>query len=152
MEPRKIKKTEEDSPRVREDLERLTREYLNTKGMADKVNARLDEIKKSLSTATDSLGQADEKGNLWVPLGDLQLKREKRVSTSFDSDAAEAWAKEQGIWDDVKMVVETLDVDKLLALAWEHREFSPVVESFNKERITWAFKVVEKKAYDDDES
>ena len=152
METRKIKRDETDISVMRDDLSRLTTEYLNTKSMSDKVNARMTEIKKALSSATDTMGQADEKGNLWLPLGNNQLKREKRVSTSFDADAAAAWAKEQGLWDSVKIVVETLDVDKLLALAWENREYSSVVESFNKETITWAFKVVEKKAYDDDGS
>ena len=152
MEPRKIKRDETDISVVRDDLSRLTTEYLNTKSMSDKVTARLNEIKKALSSATDSMGQSDEKGNLWLPLGTNQLKREKRVATSFDMEAATVWAKEQGLWDTLKIVVETLDVDKLLALAWENREYSSVVESFNKETITWAFKVVEKKAYDDDGS
>ncbi len=133
-------------------LQRMATEYLNTKDMLNKVDARLDEIKKSLTREVDTYGTPDEKGNLWLPAGDLQLKKERRSSLSFDEEAAEKWAKEQGIFDQVKKVIfkEVLDVDLLLAYAWENREVSPVIEGFNKEKVTWAFKVVEKKAYVDE--
>ena len=134
------------------DLERLTTEYINTKGMADKVNARLDELKQTLSYRVVKEGQEDEKGNLWLPVGTRQLKREKRVSTSFNEGAAEEWAKEQGIFNDVKKVIikEVLDVDRLLAYAWEHKEVRNTIEGFNTDKVTWAFKVVEKQAFIDE--
>lgn len=134
------------------DLERLTKEYLDTKNMADKVNDRLDELKAALSMRVMKDGQEDDRGNLWLPVGSRQLKREKRVSITFDEEAAEQWAKEQGIFNDVKRIIikEKIDMDLLLAYAWEHKEVQQCIESFNTEKITWAFKVVEKQAFIDE--
>lgn len=134
------------------DLDRLVQEYLNTKSMADKVNTRLDELKATLTKYVDNHGQPDEKGSLWLPVGSCQIKKERRSSKFFDEDAATAWAKEQGIFNDVKRIVikEWVDMDLLLEYAWEHREVAPVIESFNKEKVTWAFKVVEKQAFIDE--
>jgi len=131
------------------DLERLVREYLNTKDMASKLNARLDEMKQAISKMVEESGYEDEKGNLWLPSGNHQCKREKRVSIQLDEKAAEEWAREEGIWDDIKVVQERLDVDKLAAISWEVKEYAEKVESFTKEKITWAFKVIEGKAYDE---
>jgi hypothetical protein len=137
---------------TKEDIERLSEEYVNTKSMLDKVTTRLNELKEALTRLVDEQGQPDEKGNLWLPAGNRQLKKERRSSLSFDEESAEQWAKSEGIFNDVKRVIfkEVVDEDKLLAYAWEHREASPIIESFNKEKVTWAFKVVEKKAYIDE--
>lgn len=136
----------------KDDLIRLTGEYLDTKALQEKVTKRMDELKMSLGIHVDTEGFTDDKGNKWLPVGTRQLKREKRVSKSFDEAAAIAWCKEHGIYDDVKKVVtiETIDEDKLLAYAWENREHSSTIESFNVEKVTWAFKVVEKRSFDDE--
>jgi hypothetical protein len=147
IEPRKIKR---DVPQhvVSETSEMLTREYLNTKYMLDKTTARFNELKKALSDLVDEQGQADDKGSLWMAAGEHQCKREKRLSISLDEDAAEGWAKEIGIWDDVKVVVEKIDPDKLMAACWGNEEYSEKMESLFKEKVTWAFKVIEgKKSY-----
>lgn len=134
------------------DLERLAQEFLNTKSLLDKVTARFNELKQALTEAVDNDGYEDDKGHRWLPVGSLQLKRERRATVSFDVEAAEEWAKAEGIFDDVKKVIvqETIDHDLLLAYAWEHRELTPVVKSFNKEKVSWAFKVVEKRSYDEE--
>lgn len=133
-------------------VQRLLTEYLDTKSLSDKIAKRLDEVKTALVEYLKEEGQPDEKGNLWIPVGDKQLKHERRSSIFLDQSAAEDWCREQGIFDDLKQVVvtETVDEDKLLAYAWEHREVSKVIESFNKEKVTWAFKVVDKQAFSDE--
>lgn len=135
-----------------DDVSRLTSEYLDTKSMSDKVISRLEELKASLTRYIMKDGQEDDKGNYWLPVGSRQLKREKRVTKTFDAEAATEWCKEQGIFDEVKKVVhvEVVDEDKLLAYAWENREIAPIIESFTKEKVSWAFKVVDKKAFIDE--
>lgn len=139
-------------PQYDDQIDRITTEYLDTKSLYDKVSKRLDELKSTLNDIVTNDGAADEKGNLWLPAGKRQLKKERRVSRSFDLDAAEDWCKQQGIFDEVKKVVitETVDEDKLLAYAWEHRDISSVIESFNREKVSWAFKVVDKQAFIDE--
>jgi hypothetical protein len=134
---------------VDDTVKRLAKEYLDTQSLSSKITARLTELKKTLSDVADKEGFEDDKGHRWYSAGDLQLKREKRVSTSFDAASAEEWAKAKGIWDDVKMTVEVLDVDKLLALAWTDRSYTADIEAFNTQKVTWAFKVVEGKLYDE---
>jgi hypothetical protein len=146
-EPRRVRRQPPQHVVV-DHAEMLTREYLNTKHMLDKTTERLNELKKALSDLVDKQGQQDEKGNIWMTAGEHQCKREKRLSISLDEAAAESWAREVGLWDDVKVVVEKIDPDKLMATCWNIEEYSEMLESLFKEKVTWAFKVVEgKKSY-----
>lgn len=130
--------------------ERLAHQYLNTKHLHENISKKLDEIKKTLTEDLIAEGVPDDKGNLWCPAGDMQLKRERRISEVFDVQAAEKWAKETGNWDAVKTVVEVLDEDKLLALGWNNEDIRSCLPSFYKQKETWAFKVIEQKSYEDD--
>jgi hypothetical protein len=85
-------------------------------------------------------GMEDDKGHLWLSVGDAKLKRERRVSRSLDLDSARAWAEENGHWDDIKEVVEVLSEDKLLNLAWVNKDLEETIQSFYIEKETWAFK------------
>ena len=131
---------------------RAVKEYLDARKFADSATRRVDELKKLLLTTVVTVGTPDEKGNLWCPAGDNQLKHERRSSVSFDSALAEEWAKANGYWEDIKEVVvtERVNEDLLHAIGWEHPELSPAILSFYKEKVTWAFKVVEQKSYDDE--
>lgn len=134
----------------KEYLERLIDEYNKSKEFADKANARVDELKGSLRTYVKAHGTTDDKGHVWLPAVNHQLKYEKRVSRSFDRDTAEKWAKSEGYWDSVKQIIEVLDEDALLALVWKNPELETVITKFYTEKATWAFKVVEGKSYDDE--
>jgi hypothetical protein len=64
------------------------------------------------------------------------------VSRSFDANSAEAWAKENGLWEELKQVVviESISEDALLGYAWKNKDASDTVQSFYVEKETWAFK------------
>lgn len=130
--------------------QRLAKEYLDSKGFADSIAKRTDELKKSLVEDLIANGTPDDKGNLWCPAGDYQLKRERRVSESFDAQAAEKWAKLNGFWDQVVETIEVLNEDKLLALGWEDQDVAEALRTFYTQKETWAFKVVTQKSYDDE--
>ena len=70
-----------------------------------------------------------------------KLKRERRVSKTFDAANCEEWAKTTGLWDQVSEVVELLSEDKVLALAWDEPEIRAEIERFYLEKVTWAFKL-----------
>jgi Cu2+-containing amine oxidase len=108
--------------------------------MLEQTQKRADALKAELTEMLVAYGNPDEKGNIWIDLGDLELKRERRVSKSFNSSAAEAWAKENGYWDTVKEVVEVLSEDKLLGLAWNSEDIQEKVKTFYVEKETWALK------------
>lgn len=136
---RVVKREEQEQPDVAY-LERLAEEYRKSKDTLTLIEKRTNDIKKELSVAVEKFGDADDKGHLWLTVGDMILKREKRVSRSFDATSAENWAKEKGIWDDVKDVIEVMSEDKLLGLAWNNKELEETIMAFYVEKESWAFK------------
>ena len=120
---------------------RLVEEYKSAKSLADSSKKRADNLKKELSDLVDAEGYEGDNGHLWYEIGDYKLKRERRVSKSFDLDECEQWARSTGLWDSVKEVVESVSEDKVLALAWDDPEVREAIERFYKEKETWAFKL-----------
>lgn len=119
---------------------RVVEDFKNHKSMLEQTQKRTDALKAELTEMLIAFGNPDEKGNVWIDLGDVELKRERRVSKSFNSSAAEAWAKENGHWDTVKEIVEVLSEDKLLGLAWNSEDIQEKVKTFYVEKETWALK------------
>ena len=119
---------------------RVVEDYKNHKSMLDQTQKRTDALKAELTEMLVTYGKPDEKGNIWIDLGDLELKRERRISKSFNTSAAEAWAKENGHWDTVREVIEVLSEDKLLGLAWNDEAIQEKVKTFYVEKETWALK------------
>lgn len=126
---------------TKEYYEKLAQEFKKSKEAIDALTKRQNDMKTELVKAIQEHGYEDDKGHLWYELDSLDLKYERRVSRSFNSDAAEQWAKELGIWDDLKKVVELLDEDKLLGYAWNHKELESTIQEFYVEKETWALKV-----------
>lgn len=126
-------------------LARLTEEYERAREFAESAMRRADELKSQLSKFVEQYGQEDEKGNLWLPAGVSELKRERRVSRKLNAVSAEIWAKNNNLWDVVSEVVEQVSEDKLLNLAWETTKYADDIADLYQEKITWAFKVIENK-------
>jgi len=119
---------------------KMVEEFVSQKKLLSQLEARVDKIKKELSTVVEQHGTPDDSGHIWLNVGGHELKRERRVSKTFNATTAEEWAKEKGLWDDVKEVVERLSEDKLLAVAWNDKSLLPTIQSFYVEKETWAFK------------
>ena len=121
--------------------ERLAEEFKKSKEAIDNLTKRQNAMKAELVEAIKENGYEDDKGHMWYKIGATELKYERRVSRSFNAEAAEQWARGLGIWDDLKKVVETIDEDKLLGYAWNHKDQEDVIQGFYNEKETWAFKV-----------
>ena len=135
----RVVKREEQQPDTAY-LERLAEEYKKSKDTLAVIEKRTNDMKKELSVAVENYGTPDDKGHLWLSVGELNLKREKRISRSFDSDSAEKWARDNGHWDGVKEVIEVLSEDKILGLAWSDKSLEETIMSFYVEKESWAFK------------
>ena len=122
-------------------VSKLVSEFQNHKAMLETTQKRLDGYKKELIEVLDAHGKPDDKGNLWINLPSCEIKRERRISKTFNASAAEAWAKENGFWDTVKEVIETVSEDRLLGLAWDDDDLQEKVKSFYVEKETWALKI-----------
>jgi hypothetical protein len=121
--------------------ERLAEEFKKSKEAIDALTKRQTEMRAELVKAIQEHGYEDDKGHLWFEAGSIELKYERRVSRSFNSEAAEQWAKGLGIWEDLKKVVEMLDEDKLLGYAWNHKDKEEEIQGFYTEKESWALKV-----------
>lgn len=131
---------EEPKPLDESYLERLAEEYKKSKELQEQVEKRTNAIKKELSEAVEAHGTPDDKGHVWLKVGDVSLKRERRVTRSFDTASAEQWARSNNMWDDIKQVIEVVDEDKVLGLAWKDESLAETVRGFYTEKETWAFK------------
>ena len=120
--------------------ERLAQEFKKSKEAIDMLTKRQNDMKAELIEAVKDQGYEDDKGHKWFKVGDIELKYERRISRSFNEGGAENWARETGRWDDLKRIVELLDEDKLLALAWENNDVAETIQEFYVEKETWAFK------------
>lgn len=132
------------------DLPQLVKMYQEQRDFAVKINARVDELKKELVKRIEEEGFFDEKGNQWLDAGDFQLKRERRVTVSFNEHFAEDWAKKRGIWDQVKEIREVVSEDQILAVAWEDEDMKHDLDNFYTKRENFAFKVIEGRSYDEE--
>lgn len=132
------------------DMEMITREYQDLKDLIDKYTIRLNSLKKELSDQVDEFGSEDEKGNKWLPLGNFQLKRERRASVSFDTKTAEVWAKGKGLWADVVETIEVVSEDKVLSLGWRDEELKKDIDSMYTTKESWAFKILDSAPFGDE--
>lgn len=119
---------------------KLAEEFKKSKEALAIVEKRTNDLKKELSDLVDEHGAPDENGNKWVIVGDLRLKREKRVSRSLNLDSVQEWAKSNGHWDAIKQVIEVVDEDKLLGLAWQDNAIAEELETMYTVKEVWAFK------------
>jgi hypothetical protein len=121
--------------------ERLAQEFKKSKEGIEALTKRQNEMRTELVKAIQENGYEDDKGHLWYGAGSVELKYERRVSRSFNIDAAEQWARSLGIWEDLKKVVEILDEDKLLGYVWANKDKEEEVQGFYTEKESWALKV-----------
>lgn len=136
----RVIKRQEETELNTEYVQRLAEEYKKTKGVLEDIEKRANSLKKELNDIVLEHGVADDKGHLWVQVGDVKLKRERRVTRSFDTDSAKTWAEASGHWDAVKEVVEVISEDKLLNLAWTDKDLEETIQGFYIEKESWAFK------------
>lgn len=121
-------------------LTKLVEDFVSQKKLLSQLETRVDKMKKELSSVVDQHGTPDDNGHIWLNIGGHELKRERRVSKSFDTVSAEQWAREQGFWAEVVEVIERISEEKVAALAWNNKDLLPIVQTFYTEKETWAFK------------
>lgn len=138
----RVVKRQEDQPDEGKEkyIERLVEEFKRSKDFMEKEEKRLSSMKKELSEYVDQNGVEDHNGHRWLKIGNFEIKRERRVSRSFNSTKAKEWADENGFTEQVTETVVVLSEEKMLALAWDNKDLAPIIQSFYEEKETWAFK------------
>lgn len=123
---------------------RLAKEFQAAKDASDVFKKRAEKLRTEIVSFIKEHGLEDDKRHRWMESDELhlQIKYERRVSKLLDLDAVEAWAKSEGLWDRIKAVVEVVDEDKLMALAWDDPAIAQEVQTLYKESETYALKVI----------
>jgi hypothetical protein len=137
------------------DTERLVAEYLKRRATLEALQKTVGELKEMLTEVIDKEGIPDEKGHIWYTAGNYLLERQKSGGKMvMDHARAEQWAKDRGIWDEVKVVREDLDEDALLGWVFEHRKEEGLEQAFKDSTyvqtpVVYSFiKPIEQKSYD----
>lgn len=104
-------------------LERLAEEFVKEKQHLAALTKRVDSIKELLKEKVAEAGIPDESGHIWLQAGKYQLQNQRRQADPYlDIPSAEAWAKDIGIFDEVKEVREFVDHDALAGWVYDHRK------------------------------
>jgi hypothetical protein len=137
-------------------------EYLESKEAAEALEGRRKNLREVILGRIQQFGKKDEQGHSWLPALDHMMKAERRLSSTFDPAKAEQWLRDNGWWDDAKVVVperttvvpehETIDEDSLAAFLYRKRADESVpddlpTEVYN-EKETFALKVTREDQYD----
>jgi len=125
-------------------IDKMFREYLNIKTLADDTTARANQIKAELNQAVEALGQVDDRGHVWLELseeigGYYSLQRQKRISKSLDEQVAEKILAERQLTDLCYKTIQVLDEDAIMAMLYEGRLTDEDIDVMFPSKVTWAF-------------
>lgn len=112
---------------------------------------RLDSLKKELTEHVKAHGETDDKGHrnflLPAPLvhGDKTytgFQQQRRVSQSFDTEAAEYLLKRRGLWERAVVMVPEIDQNEVYVLNQEGLLTDDELDSMFAERESFAFRPI----------
>jgi hypothetical protein len=116
---------------MNEDLERIVEEYLRHQSHVEMLQKMIAEYKDTLNTAVQKDGDEDDKGHQWLSVGKYLLQRQRRQGKKvLNTQRAEEWARERGIWDEVSKTVQVLDEDALLGYIYDYRNEDGLEDEF----------------------
>lgn len=140
--------------------ERL-RQFLNLKAQIEFSEEHLGELKGDLSGVIEEQGYADDKGHYWFDLDEPveanvynddkktietakfgKIKREKRVTTRIDPDAAEEILKKKKLLRECTTTLTVLDEEAINKAYFQGKLTKADIDKIFKSTITWAFKPV----------
>jgi hypothetical protein len=130
-----------------------TRQFLALKFQETEIVTRKNKLRDEVSVHVDAHGDLDEKGSKFWKLDPpievngqkfTEVKRERRVSTTLDSEKAEELAAAKGIRDRIfkQVTTEVLDQDELFVLNQEGVISDEELDGLFVETESFAFKPI----------
>jgi hypothetical protein len=119
-------------------------EFISLRSRIDDMSKQRDSIKADLSELVDTVGEPDEKGNLWLRLphevdGFTSLQRQRKVSQSLDEDTAVELLKAKGLYDRCYAMLPVLKEDEVMACLYEGLITEEEVDKMFPKRVSYAF-------------
>lgn len=132
-----------------DDFDTQVREYLQVKNTAEMLDARKEDLRKSLFSHLEGSGEIDDKGNYFIELpqpidGIVRLEKQKRTIRKLDEQSAEDILKENGLEDEVYETVRVVNEDKLMAAYYEGKITEDELERMFPAKISWALRTAKK--------
>lgn len=120
-------------------------EWTRLNAARKQTEARERELRDRLMEAVETRGYPDHDGHYWFDLpeeieGFEHLKRERRVSQSFDTQGAMELVYEKGLEKRCIKMVPTLDEDAFMAAVADREITEKEYDALITKRETWAFK------------
>ena len=119
-------------------------EFITLRSRIDDMSTQRDSIKADLSELVDTVGEPDEKGNLWLRLphevdGFTSLQRQRKVSQSLDEDTATELLKAKGLYDRCYAMLPVLKEDEVMACLYEGLITEEEVDKMFPKKVSYAF-------------
>ena len=119
-------------------------EFISLRSRIDDMSKQRDSIKADLAELVDTVGEPDEKGNLWLRLphevdGYTALQRQRKVSQSLDEGAAENILKAKGIYDRCFVMRPILKEDEVMACLYEGLLTEEEIDEMFPKKVSYAF-------------
>jgi len=120
-------------------------EYQYLKGQIDILSKRQKDIRDELMVAVESDGFSDDQGHWWLELtgvdGDFSIQRQRRVSRSLDTDAAEDILTKAGVLEDCYKTVRVIDEDAVMQALYAETLTEADIDAIYPTKVTWALVV-----------
>ena len=133
-----------------DDFDTQVREYLQVKNTAEMLDARKEDLRKSLFGHLETSGEIDDKGNYFLELpqpvdGIVRLEKQKRTIRKLDEVAAEEiLTADKSLADEIYETVRVVNEDKLMAAYYEGKLTEDELERMFPAKISWALRTAKK--------
>ena len=129
-----------------DDLSREVLEYQTLKAQIDDLDKRAKVLRDSLMESAKILGEADDKGHLWMELdedinGVHSVLAERRVSQSLNEERAQEILEERGLTERCTKMVRVVDHDEVMACLYDELLTETDLDEMFDRKITWALRL-----------
>jgi hypothetical protein len=129
-----------------DDVTREVLEYQTLKQQIDDLDKRAKVLRDSLMEVVKVVGDADDKGHLWMELdeeinGVRSVLAEKRVSQSLNEERALEIIEERGLTERCTQMVRVVDHDEVMACLYEEALSEADLDEMFDRKITWALRL-----------
>lgn len=129
-----------------DDLSREVLEYQGLKQQIDDLEKRAKTLRDSLMESAKILGEADDKGHLWMELdeeinGVAAVLAERRVSQSLNEERAQEVLERLDLMDRCTKMVRVVDHDEVMAARYEDLLTDDDLAEMFDVKVTWALRL-----------
>ena len=129
-----------------DDITREVLEYQTLKQQIDDLDKRAKVLRDSLMEAVKIVGDADDKGHLWMELdeeinGVHSVLAERRVSQSLNEERAQEIIEERGLTERCTKMVRVVDHDEVRACLYEEALSEADLDEMFDRKVTWALRL-----------